>query len=111
MNVGLEDFDERAGIALPENECKIHHAKRRDNGKPVLLALQRPSLSLELPHHGVAVDAHGKDIAEGGSFGKVLDMPGVDDVEAAVGGDEGFALGTERRENIMQFRSRLKGVS
>ena len=78
---------------LVEHGDRVHAAQRGQHPDPVPLRHQRPGRALEPAHRGVRVHAHHQAVAEPAGRLQGGHVPGVQQVEAAAGGDHGAAGG------------------
>src|SRR5690606_39510534 len=69
----------------------VHRVERGHQRQPVALTVDRPARPLEPPGGAVAVHPDDEEVAECPGTAQELDVPGVEDVEDAVGEDDGPA--------------------
>lgn len=83
-------FDELEGSVLRKYHDEIDAFECGENIRPLSLASHRPRRALEASHRVVAVDADDQRIASVARGGEDVDVPGMKQVEYAVG--EGYAI-------------------
>jgi hypothetical protein len=106
---GSERGDEFGGRVLVEERDGIDAGEAGQDVGAVVLVDDGPALALEAAHGRVGVDADDEAVAERAGGVQVRDVAAVQDVEAAVGEDDGLVRGPaeaadERRRGRGSFR-------
>ncbi len=91
QHVGADGFEQSVRRIVFEHDDLAHAGQRRQHGRAVALADDRPAGTLEPSHAGVAVDADEQRVAQRRGFGQVLHVADVEQIEAAVGEHHAFA--------------------
>lgn len=95
----------------------VDRAQRLQQGSPVVRQIDRPGRSFRPADRVVGIEQDHEHVAESGRPGEGVQMPGVQDVETAVGGDDGQFLpaplvsGSQKPSGMMDARSAAVGVS
>jgi hypothetical protein len=77
---------------LFENHCMVDRAQGRDQSGAVVLLDDRPLRTLQPTNRRIAVDADDKGIAKRARFLQIGDMPGMQNIEDAIGEDDSAAI-------------------
>ncbi len=88
QDVGTDAEDQVPGRVLPEENQRIDEPEGGEKGGAPILGDQRSIGPLEAADALVGIEADHKPIAQRASAGKIRDMAGMDQVEAAVRKDE-----------------------
>jgi hypothetical protein len=96
INLGLDLANDLNGSDGGENGHSVHAAESGEDVGAVGLAIDGAIGAFELADGIIAVDSDEEGVAAGAGGLKVLDMAGVEEIEAAIGQDDaeaGLALG------------------
>ena len=74
---------------LVEHDDAVHRGEGSDQPGPVILVDDRMAVALESPSRGVAVDSHDEVISLGSRGLEQNDMTAMQEIEDAVGEDDG----------------------
>src|SRR4051794_34745286 len=96
-DVRAQALERARRLVLLEDEHRVDAAQRPQDGGAVGLRHERAVLALEPAHGGVGVQEHDQAVALGASGLEHPDVAGVQQVEAAAGGDDGPAAGAHAR--------------
>jgi hypothetical protein len=95
VDIGLGGLQEVCGAEFVEDVNGINGFECGDDGGAVGLGVDGAVGAFELGDGAVAVEAHDEGFGFVAGGLEVVDVAGVQNIEAAVGGGEGAALGTK----------------
>lgn len=90
VDIGAERANNRAGGVFVEEQGVVDGVERRDEGQAILLAVNGPAWTLQAACTAVTVDGHDEDIAQLSGLAQEMNMSGVQNIEDAIGKDDGF---------------------
>ena len=93
MNVGLGQLHESNASRLVKKVNVIHSFDGEEDFGPLVLGHQGTPVALVPPDGSVAVETDNEDVPLSGRFLQDVDVPQVQEVEAAVRGNDPKALG------------------
>src|SRR5258706_16117740 len=79
----------------------VHEGEPRQHDRACGLRLYRPCGALEPLHRGVAIEADDQPVAARARLAQELDMPGMDEIEAAVGKAYRQPIAAPRRNAVL----------
>jgi hypothetical protein len=103
MHVWHHVTKESDGIVLIEDVHRVHPRKAGYLQRAVLLGLERPRCRFVPFHRRVAVDADDKDVAKKRCVPYAADVAVMDDIESAIGGDDGLPFPTPGRAALPEL--------
>jgi len=88
QHVGREFADEAQRRRLAEAGDVVDHFECRHHLAAIAQLDQRPFRPLEAPHRGIGIECHHQDVAERPGGTQIAHVPGVQEIETAVGEDD-----------------------
>ena len=89
QHVGLQGGDEFLGGVLVEADDGVDAAQAQEDQGAGQIVLEGAGGALEAGDAGVGVQAEDEEVAQGPGVLEVLDVAGVDEIEATIGKDKG----------------------
>ena len=94
-DVRPQPADERQRRVVVEHGDVVDGLQRREQGHAVVLVHDRPGRAFQAPDRGVAIDRDDQHVAARLGLRQRVDVADVQQVEAAVGEDDGLSLAPE----------------
>ena len=101
-NIRLKGPDDLCGCVLRENNDRVDRCQRGQHFGALALGRDRPRRTLVAAHLGVGVHPHYQRVAERAGRFEISNVPGMEQIENAVGEDD-------RLSRLAQLRDELNG--
>ena len=106
---GVDGADDVRDAQRVEDDDVVHGAERGHDAGAVLLAIDGAGWAFQFADGAVGIQRDGECVAEGASALEVIDVAGVEEIEAAVGQDEAATLGVEASGFASEIVERKNG--